>query len=127
MNGKIALLFMDCSTVFILQELYSQLYQKVGVLFVNIPDLCNYYVQQEASGKAQETIRALNEIIMEYDEVGASSYYYYYYFYYYYYYYCCSCCCCCNCYSCLMVGTVPVFISTCIIMTFKVALQSLRS
>lgn len=67
-----------CVLVDILQELYSQSIDKVGVMFASIPNFTEFY--SEDINKGMECIRLLNEIIGKYtrgnrqNTVGAGGY-----------------------------------------------------
>ncbi|XP_036398029.1 adenylate cyclase type 8 [Megalops cyprinoides] len=51
------------------EDLYSQSYEKVGVLFASIPGFSDYYEQKEISHQDVECLRLLNEIIADFDEL----------------------------------------------------------
>lgn len=53
-----------------LQELYSQHYPKVGVFFASIPNFSDFYIELDANKQGMECLRVLNEIIVDFDEVG---------------------------------------------------------
>ncbi|KAG9336305.1 hypothetical protein JZ751_002652 [Albula glossodonta] len=50
------------------EDLYSQSYEKVGVLFASIPGFTDYYEQKEINNQDVECLRLLNEIIADFDE-----------------------------------------------------------
>jgi len=52
------------------QELYSQSYDEVGVMFASIAGFNDYYEQKEIKHEGVECLRLLNEIIADFDEVG---------------------------------------------------------
>lgn len=52
-----------------LQELYSQSYDAVGVMFASIPGFADFYSQTEMNNQGVECLRLLNEIIADFDEV----------------------------------------------------------
>jgi hypothetical protein len=52
-----------------LQELYSQSYDSVGVMFASIPGFADFYSQTEMNNQGVECLRLLNEIIADFDEV----------------------------------------------------------
>lgn len=54
------------------QELYSQSYDAVGVMFASIPGFADFYSQTEMNNQGVECLRLLNEIIADFDEVGQS-------------------------------------------------------
>lgn len=51
------------------QELYSQSYDSVGVMFASIPGFADFYSQTEMNNQGVECLRLLNEIIADFDEV----------------------------------------------------------
>ncbi|CAF95790.1 unnamed protein product, partial [Tetraodon nigroviridis] len=57
------------------QELYSQSYQRVGVLFASLPGFSRYYEQKEAADRHFECLRLLNHIITDFDELLDESYF----------------------------------------------------
>lgn len=54
------------------QDLYSQSYERVGVMFASIPGFTDYYEQKEMTNQDVECLRLLNEIIADFDEVNYS-------------------------------------------------------
>lgn len=54
------------------QELYSQSYDAVGVMFASIPGFADFYSQTEMNNQGVECLRLLNEIIADFDEVYQS-------------------------------------------------------
>lgn len=52
------------------QELYSQSYDAVGVMFASIPGFADFYSQTEMNNQGVECLRLLNEIIADFDEVN---------------------------------------------------------
>ena len=54
------------------QELYSQSYDAVGVMFASIPGFADFYSQTEMNNQGVECLRLLNEIIADFDEVNGS-------------------------------------------------------
>lgn len=52
------------------QELYSQSYDAVGVMFASIPGFADFYSQTEMNNQGVECLRLLNEIIADFDEVS---------------------------------------------------------
>lgn len=54
------------------QELYSQSYDAVGVMFASIPGFADFYSQTEMNNQGVECLRLLNEIIADFDEVSRS-------------------------------------------------------
>uniref|UniRef100_A0A8B9KF17 Adenylate cyclase type 8 n=1 Tax=Astyanax mexicanus TaxID=7994 RepID=A0A8B9KF17_ASTMX len=51
------------------EDLYSQSYEKVGVMFASIPGFTDYYEQKEMIYQDVECLRLLNEIITGFDEL----------------------------------------------------------
>ena len=51
------------------QELYSQSYERVGVLFASLPGFTAFYEQKELIHQPVECLRLLNNIITNFDEV----------------------------------------------------------
>nr|XP_015207213.1 PREDICTED: adenylate cyclase type 8-like isoform X1 [Lepisosteus oculatus] len=51
------------------KNLYSQSYDKVGVMFASIPGFADFYTQKELSNQSVECLRLLNEIISDFDEL----------------------------------------------------------
>ncbi len=51
------------------QELYSQQYARVGVLFASISNFSEFYMELDANGQGVECLRVLNEILADFDEV----------------------------------------------------------
>ena len=58
-----------------LQELYSQSYDSVGVMFASIPGFADFYSQTEMNNQGVECLRLLNEIIADFDEVRSTVFY----------------------------------------------------
>ena len=52
------------------QELYSQSYDDVGVMFASIAGFNEYFEQKEIKHEGVDCLRLLNEIIAGFDEVG---------------------------------------------------------
>ncbi|XP_016411952.1 adenylate cyclase type 8-like isoform X3 [Sinocyclocheilus rhinocerous] len=57
------------------QELYSQSYDEVGVMFASIAGFNEYYEQKEINHEGVECLRLLNEIIADFDELLEESYF----------------------------------------------------
>ena len=53
-----------------MQELYSQSYDEVGVMFASIAGFNDYYEQKEIKNEGVDCLRLLNEIIAGFDEVN---------------------------------------------------------
>ncbi|XP_063050183.1 adenylate cyclase type 8-like, partial [Engraulis encrasicolus] len=51
------------------EELYSQSYDAVGVMFASIPGFADFYSQTEMNNQGVECLRLLNEIITDFDEL----------------------------------------------------------
>ncbi|XP_056266462.1 adenylate cyclase type 8 isoform X2 [Pseudoliparis swirei] len=51
------------------EELYSQYYDSVGVMFASIPGFADFYSQTEMNNQGVECLRLLNEIIADFDEL----------------------------------------------------------
>ncbi|KAK6491792.1 adenylate cyclase type 8 isoform X1, partial [Huso huso] len=51
------------------EELYSQSYDAVGVMFASIPGFAEFYSQTEMNNQGVECLRLLNEIIADFDEL----------------------------------------------------------
>nr|KAF6300260.1 adenylate cyclase 8 [Myotis myotis] len=51
------------------EELYSQSYDAVGVMFASIPGFADFYSQTEMNNQGVECLRLLNEIIADFDEL----------------------------------------------------------
>ena len=52
-----------------LQELYSQSYHRVGVVFASITNFHEFYTELDLNNQGVECLRLLNEIIADFDEV----------------------------------------------------------
>lgn len=57
-----------CVCVYV-QELYSQSYERVGVLFASLPGFSDFYEQKEVVNQHFECLRLLNHVISDFDEV----------------------------------------------------------
>lgn len=57
------------------EDLYSQSYERVGVLFASIPGFTDYYEEKELNHQDVECLRLLNEIIADFDELLDESYF----------------------------------------------------
>ncbi|XP_051579375.1 adenylate cyclase type 8-like isoform X2 [Myxocyprinus asiaticus] len=51
------------------EDLFSESYERVGVMFASIPDFTNYYEKKELIHQDVECLRVLNEIIADFDEL----------------------------------------------------------
>ncbi|KAM4633196.1 adenylate cyclase type 8 [Polymixia lowei] len=59
------------------EELYSQSYEEVGVMFASICGFNEYYEQKEIKHEGVDCLRLLNEIIAGFDELLEESYFHY--------------------------------------------------
>uniref|UniRef100_UPI003AAB249D adenylate cyclase type 8 n=1 Tax=Centroberyx gerrardi TaxID=166262 RepID=UPI003AAB249D len=59
------------------EELYSQSYDEVGVMFASIAGFNDYYEQKEIKHEGVDCLRLLNEIIAGFDELLEESYFHY--------------------------------------------------
>ena len=50
-------------------ELYSEKYEDVCVMFASIPNYKEFYVETDINKQGLECIRLLNEVICDFDEV----------------------------------------------------------
>lgn len=57
------------SNVFSSQDLYSQSYDCVCVMFASVPQFKEFYSESSANRDGLECLRFLNEIIADFDEV----------------------------------------------------------
>uniref|UniRef100_A0AAY4B7N4 adenylate cyclase n=1 Tax=Denticeps clupeoides TaxID=299321 RepID=A0AAY4B7N4_9TELE len=57
------------------EELYSQSYEEVGVMFATIAGFNDYYEQNEIKHESVESLRLLNEIIADFDELLEEPYF----------------------------------------------------
>lgn len=53
-----------------LQELYSQSYDEIGVMFASIPNFSDFYTEESINNGGIECLRFLNEIISDFDSVS---------------------------------------------------------
>lgn len=60
--------FYDC----LFQELYSQSYDEIGVMFASIPNFSDFYTEESINNGGIECLRFLNEIISDFDSVSFS-------------------------------------------------------
>lgn len=58
------------TTSFSFQELYSQSYDEVGVMFASIAGFNEYFEEKEIRHEGVDCLRLLNEIIAGFDEVS---------------------------------------------------------
>lgn len=54
----------------VLQELYSQSYDEIGVMFASIPNFSDFYTEESINNGGIECLRFLNEIISDFDSVS---------------------------------------------------------
>ncbi|KAL3052514.1 hypothetical protein OYC64_005120 [Pagothenia borchgrevinki] len=59
------------------EELYSQSYDEVGVMFASIAGFNEYFEQKEIKHEGVDCLRLLNEIIASFDELLEESYFHY--------------------------------------------------
>ncbi|XP_046877463.1 adenylate cyclase type 8 [Hypomesus transpacificus] len=59
------------------EDLYSQSYEEVGVLFASVAGFNEYYEQKEIKHEGVDSLRLLNEIIAGFDELLEESYFHY--------------------------------------------------
>ena len=52
-----------------LQELYSQEHDSVGVMFAACPNFNDFYTEDTVNNNGLECIRLLNEILSDYDDL----------------------------------------------------------
>lgn len=52
-------------------ELYSQSYDEVGVLFASMPNFSDFYSEDTVNNQGLECLRFLNEVISDFDAVSA--------------------------------------------------------
>lgn len=55
-----------------LQELYSQSYDEIGVMFASLPNFADFYTEESINNGGIECLRFLNEIISDFDAVSLS-------------------------------------------------------
>lgn len=51
-------------------ELYSQSYDEVGVLFASMPNFSDFYSEESVNNQGLECLRFLNEVISDFDAVS---------------------------------------------------------
>lgn len=51
-------------------ELYSQSYSAVGVLFASMPNFSDFYSEETVNNQGLECLRFLNEVISDFDAVS---------------------------------------------------------
>lgn len=56
-----------------LQELYSQSYDEIGVMFASLPNFADFYTEESINNGGIECLRFLNEIISDFDSVSILS------------------------------------------------------
>lgn len=52
-------------------ELYSQSYAEVGVLFASMPNFADFYSEESINNQGLECLRFLNEVISDFDAVSS--------------------------------------------------------
>ena len=55
--------------IFFLQELYSERYENIAVMFASIPNYKEFYDESDVNKQGLECLRLLNEIICDFDKV----------------------------------------------------------
>lgn len=58
------------NVIILLQELYSQSYDEIGVMFASIPNFSDFYTEEGINNGGIECLRILNEIISDFDSVS---------------------------------------------------------
>jgi len=53
-------------------DLYSQSYAEVGVLFASMPNFADFYSEESINNQGLECLRFLNEVISDFDAVSIS-------------------------------------------------------
>lgn len=61
---------MSLHLVDLFQELYSQSYDEIGVMFASIPNFSDFYTEESINNGGIECLRFLNEIISDFDSVN---------------------------------------------------------
>lgn len=54
-------------------ELYSQSYDEVGVLFASMPNFSDFYSEDDVNNQGLECLRFLNEVISDFDAVSITT------------------------------------------------------
>ena len=57
-----------------LQELYSERYENIAVMFASIPNYKEFYDENDVNKQGLECLRLLNEIICDFDKVPNSTF-----------------------------------------------------
>ena len=52
-----------------MQELYSERYENIAVMFASIPNYKEFYDENDVNKQGLECLRLLNEIICDFDKV----------------------------------------------------------
>ena len=60
---------------FTLQELYSERYENIAVMFASIPNYKEFYDENDVNKQGLECLRLLNEIICDFDKVFESKFF----------------------------------------------------
>ena len=55
------------------QELYSERYENVAVMFASIPNYKEFYDENDVNKQGLECLRLLNEIICDFDKVSSET------------------------------------------------------
>ena len=59
---------------FFLQELYSERYENIAVMFASIPNYKEFYDENDINKQGLECIRLLNEIICDFDKASLETF-----------------------------------------------------
>lgn len=54
-------------------DLYSQSYEEVGVLFASMPNFSDFYSEDTVNNQGLECLRFLNEVISDFDAVSTQN------------------------------------------------------
>jgi len=54
---------------YLFQELYSERYENIAVMFASIPNYKEFYDESDVNKQGLECLRLLNEIICDFDKV----------------------------------------------------------
>lgn len=56
------------------QELYSERYENIAVMFASIPNYKEFYDENDVNKQGLECLRLLNEIICDFDKVSTAQF-----------------------------------------------------
>ena len=65
----VASYFMEKGRYLHYDELYSQSYSEIGVLFASMPNFSDFYSEETVNNQGLECLRFLNEVISDFDAV----------------------------------------------------------